>query len=105
MAASTMPWLGTSAAATKSTEPAPWGLARPWKATIATAMATAAMQIRTMPAGGRLRLAVPNSSPMWNSVTGSGAGVRAGADGGGVDGSDIVPLDNGGSDNGGSGDG
>src|ERR1039458_2086718 len=97
MATSTMLWLGTSAPATKSIAPAPWGLARPWKAMMATTMATAAMQIRTIPAGGRLRLAVPNSSPMWNSVMGLGADGAVGADTGGTDtgGSDIGRFDNG----------
>src|SRR5271166_5084446 len=63
-AARTAFWLGIATAATLSSDPAPCGLAR-WKnaATPAT-MSTPAVASRRTLTGGRLRLAVPNSSPM-----------------------------------------
>ena len=61
-------------------------------------IATATMQIRTMRAGGRLRLAVPNSSPMLKSVMGpvgaleEAAGFATGSSSGLGDGSGIRAL-------------
>src|SRR5437016_2055653 len=67
-----------------SIEPEPWGCARCNIAAIAATTAMITMPMTTILAGGRLRLAVPNSSPMLNCVPESGGGaaeVAAGAGG------------------------
>ena len=56
MAARIMFWPGTSAAVTKSIEPAPCGFGRSLKAKIPTTIATAAMQIRTIPRRRKIAL-------------------------------------------------
>src|ERR1700733_7064403 len=57
-------WLGISTAVTTSSDPAPCGLAR-WKNdTMATMMSIPTVVRRSGLTGGRLRLAVPNSSAM-----------------------------------------
>src|SRR5437899_11493291 len=67
------------------------------KTMMAPTTSTIAIPIRTILAGGRLRLAVPNSSPISNFIAPDGAGslaVGAGLAGGGVGGlSGIVVLD------------
>src|SRR5207245_5191311 len=67
------------------------------KTMMAPTTSTIAIPIRTILAGGRLRLAVPNSSPISNFIAPDGAGslaVGAGLAGGGVGGlSGIVDLD------------
>src|SRR5580698_742945 len=57
-------WSGISTAATLSSVPEACGLARFRKDAMATTTKTAATAIRTILAGGRFFLAVPNSSPM-----------------------------------------
>src|SRR2546428_13671533 len=66
-----------------SIEPEPWGCARCNIAAIAATTAMITMPMTTILAGGRLRLAVPNSSPMLNCVPESGGGVAAVAAGAG----------------------
>src|SRR5258708_31089330 len=76
-------WPGISTAAMLSSEPEPCGLAR-WRDEIpATATSTPSRVIKTVAAGGRLRLAVPNSSAMlvggaygifWGGVRAAEAG-------------------------------
>src|SRR5437879_462323 len=59
------------------------------KTMMAPTTSTIAIPIRTILAGGRLRLAVPNSSPISNFIAPDGAGslaVGAGLAGGGVGG-------------------
>src|SRR5436853_1515013 len=67
------------------------------KTMMAPTTSTIAIPIRTILAGGRLRLAVPNSSPISNFIAPDGAGslaVGAGLAGGGVGGvSGIVDPD------------
>src|SRR5580704_13858072 len=81
-------WLGISAAATLSSDPAPCGLARWTKATTARSTSTPPMAINKSLAGVRLRLAVPNSSPMlivgprW--AAGAGVAATGGGTGAGV---------------------
>src|ERR1700730_6387575 len=79
-------WPGISTAAMLSSEPEPCGLAR-WKNEIpATTTSTPRRVIKTVAAGGRLRLAVPNSSAMlmvgpdgifWGGVLAAEAGESA----------------------------
>src|SRR5205807_10084489 len=71
---------GMSMAATLSREPAPCGVARFTKDAIATTTRTPAMAMSTIFAGGRLRLAVPNSSAMLMvGPDGAGGGAALGA--------------------------
>src|ERR1017187_198885 len=58
-------WLGICTAVTLSSDPAPCGLARWRNATTPATTSTPASAISKTLTGGRLRLAVPNSSPMW----------------------------------------
>src|SRR5580658_6579529 len=57
-------WSGISTATTLSSDPEACGLARFTNEAIATTTSTAATAIRTIFAGGRFFLAVPNSSPI-----------------------------------------
>src|SRR5437899_7887088 len=80
-------WLGISTAEILSIDPPPCGLARCTKAKTATMAAITANTIPTTLAGGKLRLAVPNSSPISNGIGGSGAALGsrgAGEAGGGA---------------------
>src|SRR5712692_2631544 len=73
-------WFGISTAAILSTDPPPCGFARSRNATVPTARAPTARTMPTIFAGGRLRVAVPNSSPIFiagpgpRSMAGSGMG-------------------------------
>src|SRR5437899_13066905 len=70
------PCPGISMAVALSSEPAPWGVARFKNDAIATTTSTPAIAMSTIFAGGRLRLAVPNSSAML-IVGPDGTGVVA----------------------------
>src|ERR1700685_405914 len=58
-------WAGISTAVTLSSDPAPCGLARCRNEMTPTMRSTPAKAISRTFTGGRLRLAVPNSSAMW----------------------------------------
>src|SRR5437870_7709504 len=77
---------GISMATTLSREPAPWGVARFKNDAIATTTSTPAMAMSTIFAGGRLRLAVPNSSAMLMvGPDGTSGAAALGAGGGPVE--------------------
>src|SRR5258708_17466258 len=84
-----MSWRGTGTETMSSIEPLERGCARWVSAYTAAIVTTTAIQIATMPAGGRLLRAVPYSSPISKSVCRSGE--LSGAGGGGVgDGLDMA---------------
>src|ERR1039457_1389543 len=72
-------WFGIATAFTLSSDPPPCGVAR-WKNAAMPAMTStpAVASSRTF-TGGRLRLAVPNSSAMWMVGPGWAAGGATGA--------------------------
>src|SRR5581483_12054104 len=84
-------------ATTSAIDPEESACARCVSAYAATITTTAAMQIATIPAGGRFFFAVPYSSPMSNSffgpevIGGSGGEEGGGGTGVGEDGLDMMP--------------